>query len=96
MAGATGAMHLAWSKGGEAAIVSIDGESVVLRSTTPAPPGARLEATLASSGETVKIKSHGSHREGDGTFTLRGRLIDARRELRERLAALVAPSESRA
>ena len=56
----------------------------------PAPPGARLEATLdRRARETpVKIKSHGTRKRGadDGHFTLKGRLIDATRELRERLA----------
>lgn len=84
---------LAWAKGGHAEIVSLEGEQIVLRSTTSAPPGARLDATLASSGEAVKIKSHGTHKESDGSFTLRGRLLDARRELRERIASLLAPRE---
>ncbi len=82
------ARHLAWAKGGHAEVVAIEDDRVTLRSTTSAPPGARLEATLAS-GEAVKIKSHGSHREEDGTFTLRGRLVDATRELREAVASLV-------
>jgi hypothetical protein len=82
-------MHLAWAKGGGADLVSMDGEALVLRSTTPAPPGVRLDATLAA-GDAVKIKSHGSHREEDGTFTVRARLLNARRELREKLASLVS------
>ena len=93
-AGAPGAIpaHLAWAKGGHAAIRRVADDSVELCSTTPAPPGARLEATLAGDdGEpsvTVKIKSHGSRREADGTFALTGRLIDASRALRDRLAKL--------
>ena len=85
------AVHLAWSKGGHAEVVSVESDAIVLRSTTSAPPGARLEARLAVEGEPpapVKIKSYGTHREEDGSFTLKGRLIDATRELRERLAAL--------
>ncbi|MBX3207924.1 MAG: hypothetical protein KF764_22955 [Labilithrix sp.] len=81
--------HVVWAKGGHAQIVSVVGDAIVLRSTTPAPPGARLEATLAGEpAAAVKLKSHGTHREGDGSFTLKGRLIDATRELRDRLAAL--------
>ena len=79
--------HLAWSKGGEADLVSLNDDAIVLRSTTSAPPGARLEATFGA--ETVKIKSHGSHKEADGSFTLKGRLVDANRALRDALAALV-------
>ena len=83
------AVHLTWSKGGHAEVVTVESDAIVLRSTTSAPPGARLEAKLA--GETplpVKIKSHGTHREEDGSFTLKGRLIDATRELREKLTQL--------
>ncbi len=81
-------MHLVWQKGGEADVLSVSGESIVLRSTTSAPPGARLDATLGST--TVQIKSYGTHKEADGTFTLKGRLISANRELRDKLAALLA------
>ncbi len=84
--------HLTWQKGGHAEVVSLEGEQIVLRSTTSAPPGARLDATLAD-GEALKIKSHGTHKESDGSFTLRGRLLDARRELRERIAGLLAPRD---
>ncbi len=83
-------VHLTWAKGGHAEVVSVEGDAIVLRSTTSAPPGARLEAKLADPLTPVKIKSHGTHREEDGTFTLKGRLIDATRELRERLSSLAS------
>lgn len=100
--------HLAWAKGGHAAFVSIEGEAVVIRSTTPAPPGARLEADLVADAEggaglvpaadgggpKVRVKSHGSKREEDGTFTIKGRLVDANRALRERLVRLVSSASS--
>lgn len=81
--------HLAFVRGGEAHVVSIADDEIVLSASIPTPPGSRHDATLAS-GETVRFKSHGSHREEDGTFTIKGRLIDAKRELREALAMLVA------
>lgn len=81
--------HLTWEKGGQADVVSIDGDGIVLRSTTSAPPGARLSSTLTEEPSVVvKVKSHGTHREEDGTFTLKGRLIDVTREVRQRLAGL--------
>lgn len=80
--------HLSWAKGGHAEVVRVESDAIVLRSTTPAPPGARLEAVLANRGTPVKVKSHGSHKEADGTFTLKGRLIDATRELRDELLGL--------
>jgi hypothetical protein len=83
--------HFAWSKGGEGTFVSVADDDVVLRSSTPAPPGARVEGRLLPEPQApIKVKSHGSKREADGWFTIRGRLLDAPRELRDRLAALVA------
>lgn len=79
--------HLEWSKGGTADVVELRDDAIVLRSSTSAPPGARLEARFGE--RLVKVKSHGSHREADGSFTLKGRLIDANRELRDALAALL-------
>ena len=84
--------HLVWVKGGHAEVVSVIGDAIVLRSTSSAPPGARLEATLAQGGTPVKLKSHGTHKEADGSFTLKGRLIDATRELRDHLTSLVLPT----
>lgn len=84
--------HLTWSKGGTADVVSLNDDAIVLRSSTSAPPGARLEATF--NGQLLKVKSHGSHKEPDGSFTLKGRIFDANRALRDALAALVPPSET--
>ena len=83
--------HLEWAKGGHAQVLKIEDDAIVLRSTTSAPPGARLEARLGGEPSTlVKLKSHGTHREADGSFTLKGRLIDATRDLREKLARLAS------
>lgn len=79
--------HLVWLKGGTADVVALADDAIVLKSSTSAPPGARLEAKFGD--RSVKVKSHGSHKEEDGTFTLKGRLIDANRELRDALAALL-------
>lgn len=86
-------MHLAWQKGGGADFVSVDADgTVALRSTVPAPPGARVDGTLTDEPPSpVRIKSHGSKREADGLFTIKGRLLDATRELRERVASLAKP-----
>lgn len=85
---------LAWAgpRGGGADFVSVEGEAVVVRSSVPAPPGARLEGTLTGDPPIgVRIKSHGSRKEEDGAFTIKGRLLDATREVRERVAALARP-----
>jgi hypothetical protein len=79
--------RLTWVKGGHAQIVRVEGESIELRSTTSAPPGARLEAKIEDGGsDLVKIKSYGTHKEADGSFTLKGRLLDATKQLRDKLA----------
>jgi hypothetical protein len=83
--------HLRWAKGGHAEVVRVDKDTIELRSTTSAPPGARLEATLADDEAVrVHVKSYGTRREADGAFALAGRLVDATRELRERLAQLAS------
>jgi hypothetical protein len=88
--------HLLWAKGGTASLLSVAQDAVTLRSTISSPPGARLDATLAADPSvTLKIKIHGSKLQPDGSFTLKGRVLEATRALRERLALLVAPAESR-
>lgn len=84
--------HLAWTKGGTASFLTVADDVVTLRSTTPSPPGSRIDATLTSDPPAaVKVKIHGSKLEADGSFTLKGRLLEANRALRDRLAALVSP-----
>jgi hypothetical protein len=94
--------HVAWVKGGTAAFVTVADDVVTLRSSIPSPPGSRLEGVLLAQGGAgpeaaeaaatkVSVKVHGSKLELDGTFTLRGRLLEATRPLRARVAGLVAP-----
>jgi hypothetical protein len=86
-------MTLVWDKGGTAEVHAADQENVTLRSTIPSPPGSRLDATLGGATK-VRIKVHGSKREEDGTFTIKGRLVDATRETREKVAAAVRPVQT--
>jgi hypothetical protein len=82
--------HLRWTRGGEATLVSMDGDMVKLVSTVPWPPGARMDAELVHSpGVLVKIKMHGSRKREDGTFDVDGRAFDMTREVRAKLLALV-------
>jgi hypothetical protein len=93
--------HVAWVKGGTAAFVSVADDVVTLRSSIPSPPGSRLEGVLLAEGGAqeqaeaapakVSVKVHGSKLELDGSFTLKGRLLEATRALRARVAGLVAP-----
>jgi hypothetical protein len=83
------APHVHWAKGGEARVASIASDAIVLRSTVPAPPGARIEGRLdGDPPATVRVKVHASKRQPEGDFVVEGRLLDATREVRARLAAL--------
>lgn len=83
--------HLTWTKGGTASFVTVKEDAVTLRSSIPSPPGSRLDATLTGEPPvTIKIKIHGSKLEQDGSFTLKGRVLEATRVLRGRLATLVS------
>lgn len=82
--------HVTWAKGGTADFTIVDDDNVTLRSTIPSPPGSRLEGVLLGDPPTsVNVKIHGSKREDDGSFTLRGKLLVATRALRDRVASLV-------
>jgi hypothetical protein len=80
-----------WAKGGQARVVSIASDAIVLRSTVPWPPGSRIEGTLEMEGAAValRVKVHSSRREGERDFVLQGRPIDLTRGARERLEAWV-------
>jgi hypothetical protein len=81
------APHVRWAKGGEARVESLSVDAIVLRSTVPSPPGSRIEGTLEGAPPaTVRVKIHGSKRQPEGDFLLEGRLLDATREVRARLA----------
>lgn len=87
--------HLAWTRGGEADLLEIEGERVKLRSTASAAPGTPLEGALcAGSGKAFRVKVGRCRREAEGGFLIEGRLVDANRELRAELGALVGPTNA--
>lgn len=77
--------------GESATLETLAADAVTLRSPRPAPPGARVAATIVETGAELRVKSHGSKRDGDA-FVVRGRLLDATRELRAWLEAALAPA----
>lgn len=82
---------ITWAKGGTATFLTAEGENVSLRSSIPSPPGARLDATFDAEPRTpLRVKVHGSKKGEDGSFTIKGRLVDATKETRERVRALVS------
>ena len=88
------APHLRWLGGGEARVLSASATSVSLESTTPSPPGSRIDGALvAGSGRTVRVKVHASRREESGRFRIDGRPIDLTKEAREELLGLATVVE---
>jgi hypothetical protein len=84
--------QIEWSKGGNAAVMSLADDAIVLRSSIPSPPGSRIEGTLREEPrELVRVKVHSSKRQEDGSFVLEGRVLDMTRGLRTRLAGEKAP-----
>jgi hypothetical protein len=84
------ARHVAWAAGGQARVVSIDAGSIVLRSTTPSPPGSRIEGALAGEPPAkLRVKIHACRRQAEGDFVLEGRPLDMTREVRQRVEELV-------
>ena len=81
-----------WERGGDAVLVTLIGDAIVMRSSIPSPPGSRLRGPLSVASAELHMKVHSSKRQSDGTFLLEGRLIDATRELRARLLASVDAS----
>jgi hypothetical protein len=81
-------VHVDWDREGGAQIVSVTGDSVLLRSSVPSPPGSLLQGTLRPGGERLRFKVRGAKRREEGDFLLDARAVDATRAIRERLEAL--------
>lgn len=82
--------HVRWARGGEARILSISRDAIVLRSSVPCPPGSRVEGTIGGAEPaSLRLKVHASKRQPEGDFLLEGRPLDLTREALERIDALV-------
>lgn len=83
--------HVAWDRGGEASVVSLRDDAIALVSSVPSPPGSRLEGALAGEPPAqLRVKVHACRKRADGAFDLEGRTLDMTREVRDRVAKLVA------
>jgi hypothetical protein len=81
--------HVRWVLGGEARLLAVSADAMTLESTTPSPPGSRIDGVLLSgSGRTVRVKVHVSRKEPSGRFRIEARPIDLTKEGREELMAL--------
>ena len=84
--------HLRWANGGEARVLAIDAQAVVLRSTVPSPPGSRIEGSLVGDPPArLRVKVHVSKKQPEGDFVLEGRPLDLARDTRERIERLCPP-----
>ena len=90
-----------WAKGGDATLVAIDGDRVTVDSSLSSPPGSLIDGNLLNGGDAIRIKVRGCKKtvadppqagranvEGE-RFRIEGRILDASRDLRTRLAALL-------
>jgi hypothetical protein len=83
--------RVSWAKGGTAEITALEGDVVTILSTTPAPPGARIEGRAALDGDVgIKVKVHSSKKTSEGAFVIQGRMLDATRAVLDGVAALCA------
>lgn len=87
------AVRISWNGGGSASVETVEGDHIELVSSRPFAPGSRPEGTLEGAADRVWLKVHGARRQEDGTFHVRGRLLNMRREVLERLKnAVLAPN----
>ncbi len=78
-----------WSLGGDARVLTVQGDVLSLRSSRAFPPGAPAAGTLAGEPPiALTLKVAGSRREDDGRYVVRGRLVSPTVALRAALAAL--------
>jgi len=97
----TARVDVAWNGGGTAVIDVIDDDRIELVSTRAFAPGSRPEGTvalppdvpsgnvLATSSCSIWLKVHGSRRQDDGAFRVKGRLLNVRREVLDLLKEVV-------
>lgn len=84
-------INVTWTRGGEATLTRVAGDSISLSSSISSPPGSRLDGTLdIRPGAPLRVKVHGSKKQPDGRFVIEGRCIDMSRELRIELEAATA------
>jgi hypothetical protein len=91
-----------WQGGGSAVIDSIDADHIELVSTRAFAPGSRPEGNIAlapdspsgaaarADGQSIWMKVHGARRQDDGTFRVKGRLLNVRRALLDLLKEVVS------
>lgn len=82
-------LQLLLDGGGEASLLTTDGNFVTLRTTRAAPPGTPLRG-MSTEGETYQLKVRSCRRDSDSTeaaphYLVDGRWVNLSRPQRERL-----------
>jgi hypothetical protein len=77
--------------GGDACVLGLDRDRVDLEASSPSAPGTRLRGRL-DDGRELRLKVLRCLRRGN-EFAIEARLIDASRELRRAVAALLASAQ---
>ncbi len=93
--GAGDVVTIKWKRGGDAELVVLDGESVEVKSTTPSPPGSRIDGDALIDGADrfdFRMKVHGCTKHGEH-FHIRGRALDLTRERRLALERAMSSSD---
>lgn len=78
-------MKLSLVTGGDADLVSHEGERLVLLFSRAFPPGSTLELVLGGAPLKVKVKS--CRLSGEGLYSIQGRCVNLSREQREKLSS---------
>jgi hypothetical protein len=98
---AKGRVEVSWQGGGTAFIDVLDDDRIELVSTRAFAPGSRPEGTLsfapdspsggalATGTRTIWLKVHGSRRQDDAAYRVKGRLLNVRRQMLELLKEVV-------
>jgi len=87
---------IVWDGGGEGRIVTLDEETIVVRSSKPFAPGSRPTGVLAS-GIALRLKTHRCRRDGQDEampFSVDARVLDLTRALRSALQVAISRATS--
>ncbi len=84
-------MHLRWSRGGKAEILTLEhSDRMTLLSTLPFAPGSSQEGAFLNGAGTVRLKVVRCRRQGDRYF-VEGRLLDVTRAVFAEIRRVVTP-----
>lgn len=81
-----------WNRGGNATVVRLDEQALIVHSSVAYPPGAPLVATSAA-GQVFEMKVRSCRKLPTELFEVSGKLVNATRPVRELLVSAVRASQ---